>query len=222
VTRVTLSEKYLVSVCSEYNHVRSWCVTRFRGMISTQPGSTPSSSFKIVSLEEEIPSSINNHGNDIGPYGDQDDEQVFVQKVIPETDIITVRLASIGTRVCEIRSVDGSIITSFCVHECEGSSRMGARPRRFIFTGHSNGAIQMWDLSTALDFFHKGLSTCGEGGPTPQELIRQLEQCELTSSRCSTPCLSPSPSLTVSQIRLKERNIAFINQTENDHQENQN
>ena len=44
-----------------------------------------------------------------------------------------------------------------------------------------------------------------------QELIRQLEQCELTSSRCSTPCLSPSPSLTVSQMRLKERNLAFIN-----------
>ena len=121
------------------------CVTRFRGMISTQPGSTPSSSFKIVSLEEEVPSAINNHGNDIGPYGDQDDEQIFVQKVmmimkvvivrvmlqvIPETDVITVRLASVGTRVCEIRSVDGSVITSFCVHECEGSSRMGSRPRR--------------------------------------------------------------------------------------------
>ena len=58
------------------------CVTRFRGMISTQPGSTPSSSFKIVSLEEELPSAINNHGNDIGPYGDQDDEQIFVQKVM--------------------------------------------------------------------------------------------------------------------------------------------
>ena len=114
-------------------------------MISTQPGSTPSSSFKIVSLEEELPSAINNHGNDIGPYGDQDDEQIFVQKVmmimkvvivrvmlqvIPETDVITVRLASVGTRVCEIRSVDGSVITSFCVHECEGSSRMGSRPRR--------------------------------------------------------------------------------------------
>ena len=117
---------------------------------------------------------------------------------------------------------------------------MGSRPRRFIFTGHNNGAIQMWDLSTALEFFHKGLSTCGEGGPTPQvtikykktwkrnvlrdnifhqELIRQLDQCELTSSRCSTPCLSPSPSLTVSQMRLKERNLAFINQS-SDNNEN--
>ena len=28
---------------------------RFRGMISTQPGSTPLASFKIVSLEEDIP-----------------------------------------------------------------------------------------------------------------------------------------------------------------------
>lgn len=52
--------------------------------------------------------------------------------------------------------MDSSIITSFCVHECEGSSRMGSRPRRFIFTGHSNGAIQMWDLTTALDLSAKG------------------------------------------------------------------
>ena len=50
---------------------------RFRGMISTQPGSTSLSSFKIVSLEEEIPKS--NPGNDIGPFGDQDDEQVRIQ-----------------------------------------------------------------------------------------------------------------------------------------------
>lgn len=34
VTKVKLTEKYLVSVCSEYNHVRSWTMTRFRGMIS--------------------------------------------------------------------------------------------------------------------------------------------------------------------------------------------
>eukprot|EP00092_Neocalanus_flemingeri_P020181 GFUD01021852.1.p1 GENE.GFUD01021852.1~~GFUD01021852.1.p1 ORF type:complete len:711 (-),score=193.62 GFUD01021852.1:199-2331(-) len=217
VTKITLSEKYLVSVCSEYNHVRTWNVTRFRGMISTQPGSTPLASFKIVSLEEDLPCLTASHGNDIGPYGDQDDEQVFVQKVVPETDVLTVRLASKGTRVCEIRSVDCSVVTSFCVHECEGSSRMGSRPRRFIFTGHSNGAIQMFDLTTALEFFHKNEPTSGEGGPSPQELVRQLDQCELTSSRCSTPCLSPSPSLTVGQqARLKERNIAFINQNQHE------
>ncbi|XP_067211454.1 BTB/POZ domain-containing protein KCTD3 isoform X3 [Linepithema humile] len=151
VTKVTLSEKYLVSVCSEYNHVRSWAVTRFRGMISTQPGSMPEASFKIVSLEAIDPCVSYNAGNDFGPFGEQDDEQVFVQKVVPETDQLFVRLASNGKRVCVIQSVDGSIISSFYVHECEGSSRMGSRPRRFIFTGHSNGTIQMWDLTTALD-----------------------------------------------------------------------
>lgn len=52
VTKVKLTEKYLISVCSEYNHVRSWTVTRFRGMISTHPGSTPLSSFKIVALDD--------------------------------------------------------------------------------------------------------------------------------------------------------------------------
>lgn len=92
----------------------------------------------------------------IGPFGEQDDEQVFVQKVVPETDQLFVRLASNGKRVCVIQSVDCSIISSFYVHECEGSSRMGSRPRRFIFTGHSNGTIQMWDLTTALDpSFHQ-------------------------------------------------------------------
>lgn len=41
----------LFPVCSEYNHVRTWSVTRFRGMISTQPGSTPLSSFKVLTLD---------------------------------------------------------------------------------------------------------------------------------------------------------------------------
>ena len=36
VVKVKLSERFLVSVCGEYNHVRTWSVTRFRGMISTQ------------------------------------------------------------------------------------------------------------------------------------------------------------------------------------------
>jgi hypothetical protein len=33
-----LSERHLISVCTSNNHVRTWNVTRFRGMISTQPG----------------------------------------------------------------------------------------------------------------------------------------------------------------------------------------
>ncbi|EMP24450.1 Spectrin beta chain, brain 3 [Chelonia mydas] len=66
VTRIMLSEKHLISVCADNNHVRTWTVTRFRGMISTQPGSTPLASFKILSLED-----IDGHagcscGTDIG------------------------------------------------------------------------------------------------------------------------------------------------------------
>ncbi|XP_013402307.1 BTB/POZ domain-containing protein KCTD3 [Lingula anatina] len=196
VSKVMLSEKHLVSVCSEYYHVRTWSVTRFRGMISTQPGSTPLASFKIVSLEDTEPLVSYSAGNDIGPYGEQDDQQVFVQKVVPETHQLYVRLSSTGKRVCVIKSVDGTTVTSFCVHEFEGSSRMGSRPRRYIFTGHANGSVQIWDLTTALDKFLKGEPDQGDdGGPTPTELIKLLDECDLSSSRCSTPCISPSPSL---------------------------
>lgn len=214
VTKVTLSEKYLVSVCSEYNHVRSWAVTRFRGMISTQPGSTPEASFKIVSLEA-IESCISyNAGNDFGPFGEQDDEQVFVQKVVPETDQLFVRLASNGKRVCVIKSVDGSIISSFYVHECEGSSRMGSRPRRFIFTGHSNGTIQMWDLTTALEPSFSSTQNVS-GGPTPEELWKLLDQCDLSNSHSSTPCISPCPSLISTGPSIKTSNVLFLNQSQN-------
>ncbi|XP_043483297.1 BTB/POZ domain-containing protein KCTD3 isoform X1 [Leptopilina heterotoma] len=216
VTKVTLSEKYLVSVCSEYNHVRSWAVTRFRGMISTQPGSMPEASFKIVSLDAIDPCISYNAGNDFGPFGEQDDEQVFVQKVVPETDQLFVRLASNGKRVCVIQSVDGSVISSFCVHECEGSSRMGSRPRRFIFTGHSNGAIQMWDLTTALDpSFNAVPDKEFSGGPTPEELWKLLDQCDLSNSYCSTPCISPCPSMAATGPRIKASNVLFLNQSQN-------
>ncbi|EFA07111.1 BTB/POZ domain-containing protein KCTD3 isoform X2 [Tribolium castaneum] len=212
VTKVTLSEKYLVSVCCEYNHVRSWRVTRFRGMLSTQPGSTPEASFKIVSLEAVEPSISHATSNDCGPFGEQDDEQVFIQKIVPDADQLFVRLASNGRRVCVIKAVDGSTVSAFCVHECEGSSRMGSRPRRFIFTGHSNGSIQMWDLTTALDLAYKtDLADKTNGGPSPEELLQMLDQCDLSNSLCSTPCMSPLPSIAAA-ARLKSSNVAFLNQ----------
>lgn len=202
ITKVMLSEKHLVSVCSEYNHVRTWSVTRFRGMISTQPGSMPLASFKIVSLEgvddqTDCCSRGNSHGKLPGPFGEQDDQQVFVQKVIPDSDQLFVQLSSTGHRICVIRSVDGSTISAFCVHECEGSNRMGSRPRRYLFTGHSNGSIQMWDLTTALEMASKAGQSSSLGGPTPSELVRLLDQYDLTNSRSSTPCASPCPSVTL-------------------------
>nr|XP_023029575.1 BTB/POZ domain-containing protein KCTD3 [Leptinotarsa decemlineata] len=211
IRQVTLSEKYLVSVCSEYNHVRSWRVTRFRGMLSTQPGSTPEASFKIVALEAVEPTMSHGAANDCGPFGEQDDEQVFIQKVVPDADHLFVRLASNGKRVCVIRAVDGSTVSAFCVHECEGSSRMGSRPRRFIFTGHSNGSIQMWDLTTALDLSYKNDVGKTNGGPSTEELLMMLDQCDISNSLSSTPCMSPSPYLAAAS-RLKSSNVAFLNQ----------
>lgn len=215
-----LSEKYLVSVCSEYHHVRTWSLTRFRGMLSTQPGSTPEASFKIVSLEGTETNYSYVAGNDFGPYGDYD-EQIFVQKVVPETDELYVRLASNGERVCVIKSVDGSSITSFCVHECEVSSRMGSR---FIMTGHCNGNIQMWDLTTALALFSKkdeNQSQKNNGGPDTNELLRLLDQCEISNSLCSTPCMSPCITALGGMVansaiaRLKASNLALLNQSIN-------
>lgn len=211
--QVMLSEKYLVSVCSEYHHVRTWSLTRFRGMLSTQPGSTPEASFKIVSLEATDSNYSYAAGNDFGPYGDYDD-MIFVQKVVPETNQLYVRLASNGDRVCVVRSVDGSTISAFCVHECEVSSRMGSR---FILTGHCNGAIQMWDLTTALALLSKDEpQQKTSGGPDTNELLRLLDQCEISNSSCSTPCMSPCLSamgsgMATSIARMKASNIALLN-----------
>uniref|UniRef100_A0A8C6X4E9 BTB/POZ domain-containing protein KCTD3 n=1 Tax=Naja naja TaxID=35670 RepID=A0A8C6X4E9_NAJNA len=202
VTKIMLSEKHLVSVCADNNHVRTWTVTRFRGMISTQPGSTPLASFKILSLEETESHGSYSAGNDIGPFGERDDQQVFIQKVVPITNKLFVRLSSTGKRICEIQAVDCTTISSFTVRECEGSSRMGSRPRRYLFTGHVNGSIQMWDLTTAMDMGNK----CEEkdvGGPTEEELLKLLDQCDLSTSRCATPNISPATSV-VQQSRLRE------------------
>ncbi|XP_063299899.1 BTB/POZ domain-containing protein KCTD3 [Pelobates fuscus] len=202
VTKIMLSEKHLVSVCADNNHVRTWTVTRFRGMISTQPGSTPLASFKILSLEETESHGSYSSGNDIGPFGERDDQQVFIQKVVPITNKLFVRLSSTGKRICEIQAVDCTTITCFTVRECEGSSRMGSRPRRYLFTGHSNGSIQMWDLTTAMDMATK-IEDKEVGGPTEEELLKLLDQCDLSASRCATPNISPATSV-VYQSRLRD------------------
>lgn len=195
VTKIMLSEKHLISVCADNNHVRTWSVTRFRGMISTQPGSTPLASFKILALESADGLGGCSAGNDIGPYGERDDQQVFIQKVVPNASQLFVRLSSTGQRVCSVRSVDGSATTAFTVLECEGSRRLGSRPRRYLLTGQANGSLAMWDLTTAMD----GLGQTPAGGLTEEELMDQLEQCELsplTSTRASFPSPSPRTSLT--------------------------
>lgn len=85
-------------------------------MISTQPGSTSLASFKVLTLDSTDDSvdrdyadpgrstrffSWQLHGESsdlLGPYGDQDGDQVFVQRVVPNTNQLFVRLASTGER----------------------------------------------------------------------------------------------------------------------------
>uniref|UniRef100_A0A668A5X6 BTB/POZ domain-containing protein KCTD3 n=1 Tax=Myripristis murdjan TaxID=586833 RepID=A0A668A5X6_9TELE len=206
VTKIMLSEKHLISVCADNNHVRTWTVTRFRGMISTQPGSTPLTSFKILSLDDVDGHGGCSAGTEIGPYGERDEQQVFIQRVVPDTDKLYVRLSSNGKRVCEVRSVDGTSITAFVVHECEGSSRIGSRPRRYLFSGHSNGSIQMWDLTTAMEI-------AALGGPTEEELLELLDQCDLALTRTpdSTPRASTlSLNLSLPVIFLYQPHISLL------------
>ncbi|XP_041969332.1 BTB/POZ domain-containing protein KCTD3 [Aricia agestis] len=205
VTKVSLSENYLISVCSEYNHVRSWRVTRFRGMISTQPGTTPKAAFTVLALEAPTAQAH----NDAGPYGEQDEEQIFIQKVVPDTDTLYVRLASNGKRVCTIRSVDGSGVSCFVVAECEGA----LRPRRLLVCGHRSGAAQLWDLTAHIDRAARPPpapptdapapraappgegeeSPVGDGGPSADELVRLLAACDLDAAPAA-PTARPDPA----------------------------
>ncbi len=45
--------------------------------------------------------------------------------------------------MCRIDAVDGSNISAYTVHECEAINRVGMRSKRFVFTGHINGSIQV-------------------------------------------------------------------------------
>ncbi len=78
-----------------------------------------------------------------------------------------------------------------------------------MITGHSSGAVQMWDLTTALELFHGSANDASaasdtKGGPTAQELVQLLHHLELSNSRISTPCcVSPAPSASSSVSRLR-------------------
>ncbi|CAH8440848.1 unnamed protein product [Heterobilharzia americana] len=104
---------------------------------------------------------VHKYANNPGPYGEREDILVFIQKLTPQANQLFVRLASTGKRLCVIHSVDKSSISSFTVHEHDGFNRVGAHPRRYIFTGHSNGTIQVWDLTTALNLARTGTNFPG-------------------------------------------------------------
>src|SRR5699024_3659247 len=88
MSRMQLHNDYLITVC-EKRHVRSWSLARFRGLISTQPGTTSHASLQIHSLGQQLRESACNRpysgsksggvslverqwpSIDVGPYGDQ-------------------------------------------------------------------------------------------------------------------------------------------------------
>lgn len=104
------------------------------------------------------------------------------------------------------------------MHECEGPTRLNSRPRRYLFTGHSNGTIQIWDLTTALE-----LKPCDQtyvGGPSASEFVRLLDQCDLASnSGYSTPTtncinnqLSPTNNISShSFVQLQNTSTSKLN-----------
>ena len=200
ISSVMLSEKFLISTCSKM-HVRSWTLTRFRGLISTQPGSTPHASFSCVQMPRESEGDLSSQhsltpfvrrilqlrGNDSlpGPFGDQEDgdKQVLIQRMRSLTSEVNVIVASNGNRICSLESVDSSPVTTVCVHECEAVA-MGSRSRRYILTGHLNGHVQVWDLTTGFEKLlgnhptqvSSNNNSSSTNGPSfkPQDLMRQL------------------------------------------------
>ena len=79
IVSVELSEKFLISLCASY-HVRTWAVTRFRGVLSTQPGSAPFANFTLTTQK----TANRDHGTTVerGPFGDGsgDEIPIFIQQ----------------------------------------------------------------------------------------------------------------------------------------------
>lgn len=110
---------------------------------------------------------------------------------------------TLPVRVCSVRSVDGSPTTAFTVLECEGSRRLGSRPRRYLLTGQANGSLAMWDLTTAMD----GLGqTPGMPHlsfiPSPTDSLNPSPQPP--SSRSPSPCPCPLTSFSALQPFLAQ------------------
>lgn len=97
---------------------------------------------------------------------------------------------SLPLRVCSVRSVDGSPTTAFTVLECEGSRRLGSRPRRYLLTGQANGSLAMWDLTTAMDGLGQAPGTphLPQSYPKPHGLSRNLLHNLLYHDLPTSPC----------------------------------
>ena len=158
IVDIFLSDKYLVSTCAN-QHVRTWTVTRFRGMISTYPGSTVLASYTLIDLDYKS-SESESEANEMNTKpklrtngGGAEDEALFLQKLT--TTEVLLRQASNGDRLAEIHSVDESAFVAFCEHDENSTTRSSSGTSNLLFSGHDNGVIQIWDLQTAGVMFKK-------------------------------------------------------------------
>ena len=81
----------------------------------------------------------------------------------------------------------------------------------------------MWDLTTALEMMNKTDTVAFKGGPSADELMKLLDQCDLTS-RNNTPSISPAPSVlqvpigpTVNYQRSRPNSLNMDTEGEEDH-----
>lgn len=95
--------------------------------------------------------------------------------------------------------MDGSPTTAFTVLECEGSIRLGSRPRRYLLTGQANGSLAMWDLTTAMD----GLGQT-PGTPYPTSTLPMVSLPRSQPSGPLEPFLPSSPFLALFLYFLSE------------------
>lgn len=187
IISVQLSEKFLISKC-ENHHVRTWAVTRFRGVLSTQPGSAPYANFNLTS--STTPEMI--RSCETGPFGDGsgDEIPIFIQQPIPFCDTLYIRSGDKGIRLASLRSVTKSAISSYCNHDFESSPRMGLKPFRLVISGHLDGSVQIWDLSKALEQYRLNPSAI-VGDLTTRELISLTHQADEAKNAYVAKTISP-------------------------------
>lgn len=182
IISVELSEKFLISLCRNY-HVRTWAVTRFRGVLSTQPGSAPYANFNLTTQ------SNGNENNERGPFGDGsgDEIPIFIQQPIPFCDTLFIRSGDKGCRLASLQSVTGSAISTYSSHDFESLPRMGLKPFRLAISGHLDGSVQVWDLTNALEQYHLN-PNIPVGDLTCNELINLSQRAD--ESRAASNCIN--------------------------------
>lgn len=83
-------------------------------------------------------------------------------------------------------------------------------------------SIQMISIEMILKLI-SSIVQKSNGGPSAEELLQELDQCDLSNSHCSTPSMSPCisnlPNLSQNHARLKSSNVAFLNQSNLAHNE---